>query len=203
MNLLKENGMTSASSKMVITFCMLVKNRRRLVAALGSLNPTIRSNEIVADAIKFINTSCSDTTRELKLMPTVKIPDSFPEICAIIYITDIISTSNTNTTTIANMLVAKLWAASLAFHPDVQEINRRATEAEWNRWGAGGRTNRNEEVIRFNPEIYQNAANDKIQLVNPTGANVIIPEGGYKMTDIEAWVTSWYNHIRGAPMITM
>jgi len=99
---------------------------------------------------------------------TLKIPDSFPDICAII---EIVENSNEDDEAIATRIVTAMWAASLNWDATCQAANRAAVEEAWNSWGksAGKKTNAAGQALAFDASIYANQALDKVLLRNVNG----------------------------------
>lgn len=148
------------------------KNRERLLQGMAirtnlSAIPTVQAAMVFVNGSTVATTSAQTATK----VATLKIPDSFPEICALLHILENITETDAD---IADAILASMWASSLNWGPAEQAINRAACERAWNSWGAsaGKKTNSANHVIAFDPDIYANQSNDQVLLVDGTGATV-------------------------------
>jgi hypothetical protein len=198
-NVLRNNNIPSAVAMMTIQLTMATKNYTRLKSGFAALPTGISSNVVVKQTMQFINTHCcAKTDKAGAKMPTVKIPDSFPEICSLVHAQGLyvylqgrdISADELAKQTV--ILVKKLWFASIAMDPTLQDLNKTATKEEWDRWGTspGVKSNSKGETIQFDEEIYVNQANDKIPLINMDGTIFVIPSGGYTLDDVLEWLSN-------------
>jgi hypothetical protein len=164
------------------------KNLKRINDALA-VQTNIAAIPEVMSASEFLRDNCVGTTpnQVAGKIATVKIPDSFPEICILLYI---VSYRLVPTNDLADDIIASLWSSSLAWGANEQERNKVYVKRAWDSWGtsSGKKQNSLGQTIQFDEEIYANQAADKIMLLNPNGSeapfeinaasgNVGIPDG--------------------------
>jgi hypothetical protein len=190
----KKAGLSASAAKMVIQLTMQMKNYNRIISGKTTLNQPAKADPIIKEVFMFIENYCCVTTKNAgDKMPTVKIPESFPDICSLIYFISLMvlfkgSPPSTIDYYVTEML-KKPWAASLALDSSCQIINRTAVEKMWNSWSKSSGTKNNSlgEVLAFKPDIYSNQETDSIALMNADGSKFPIPTNGYSKLDIITW----------------
>jgi len=191
LNLLSHAGMDSLKAKILIQLCMQVKNYARLRSGLDLNKESWAGSAMLVDVRKFLEDyCCTETKKAGNKMPTVKIAESFPEICFLIHVTTFAMMSGSNLTSemIENCVASSVrqpWIASLALDDSLQAINKAAVKNLWDSWGNGTKKDSNGDVIKFHEEFYANQANDKIKLVD-FAAQEIAPTNGstYSLKDL-------------------
>lgn len=190
LKLLVKANMTTEKAKILIQLTMQVKNYSRLKIGLEFHKESWANHPVINDVKKFIEDHCCQSTKNAgEKMPTVKIPESFPEICFMIHVTTFALVPTTAITqnqveALIDDMLMKPWMASLALDPTLQAINKAAVKAMWDTWGAGGKKNSSNEQIKFEDAYYENQANDKIMLLDLQG-NTINPVDGVAYTKAE------------------
>lgn len=165
-------------------------NRKRLVEGMAT-NAELFNDAKGEALVKFIDRYTVATTKEHRLgrICTLKIDTSFPDICSLIYVA---GHESNDPPRVAAALVEQLWFASISMADEVQEVNKAAVKKEWDSWGesSGKKTNSSGEKIKFDEEIYLNAATDNILLLSKNGSEVIPLDAakGYTMEEIVFWV---------------
>lgn len=167
---LRDAKVSMVTAKLIVQVTMSMKTRKKILAYFNTIpGKTLDKNYPLLKM--FFEKHCQDnTTIENAKMPTVKIPDSVPDICAIIFVQSqqpIKSASKE----IAEKLVKELWASSIFWSEELQAKNKESTKMQWNSWAktAGTKIDRNGKVLGFDEEIYSNSENDKIPLMNLDG----------------------------------
>jgi hypothetical protein len=197
-----QTSTTPETMKILMQLFMNVKNRKRVMSGLA-LDPDLMADPQMKEVVSFIDKYTSQGTQDQTLtkMPVVKIPDSFPDICACLFVTTSLLKGMTDSSAIVDAMIKKSWASSLAFDDDIQGVNEVAVEAMWNSWAkTPGKTKNFEgKELKFDEEIYKNSANDKILLFNPNGTTVAIPsnETGYDRAILITWVETWKGATKG------
>lgn len=145
------------------------KTEARINEAL-TVQTSIAAVQEVKEAADFLRNHCVASTPLQKpgKIATVKIPDSFPEICVLLYV---VSYRDRKPEELADQIIEKMWSASIAWAPDEQNRNQVAVKAAWDSWGktSGKKKNSLGDIISFDAEIYENQRNDKIRLVDENG----------------------------------
>jgi len=195
-----DTSTTAETVKLVLQLMMSVKNRKRVIEGI-KLSSTLKGDPELTAAVDFLEKHCSESTRNQTdtKMPVVKIPDSFPELCAGMFVTICCLKGVTNEDVIFKELIEKPWIASLALHPDVQAVNKAAVERMWNSWGksAGTKKNHAGDILKFDDEIYANAEADAIPLINFDGSPVTMSGPGYDEQEIKDWIKKWLQDVIG------
>lgn len=164
------------------------KNLDRLGQGMA-VRPTLSSVGTVQTAMNFISTATVGKVEDQTAtrVCALKIPDSFPEVCAAIHILERPGAMEGD---LADEVIAANWSSSLNYDSATQEVNRLAVKAKWDSWGtsAGKQTNKKGEKIAFDAGIYANQANDKIRLRDMTGAAFAATDNGITRTGMIAYI---------------
>jgi len=202
MDRIKIAKLSRSSSLIVIQLTMQMRNYARLLSGKAMISNEVVNDIYVKEAFQFIENHCCATTKNSGMkMPTVKIPESFPEICSLVYIMGFIIKNKTIDKTtaqkITRVMVSQPWAASLALDDNLQNLNKDSVMKMWNSWGKSSGTKKDSlgTVIAFNEEIYANQIMDKIELLDLKGGIVNSPITGYTEDDISNWILQLANQM--------
>lgn len=186
--------------KLLMQLLMSVKNRKRVLDGI-KLSSTLQNDNEMKKVSSFLEKNCSESTRNQtdSKMPAVKIPDSFPDICSILFVTTCCLKGSSDPKKIFDELITKAWFSSIALAVSEQDLNKAAVKKMWDSWGtsAGVKKNNSGEVLKFDEEIYSNSEADKISLIQPNGLPLTIPTAGYTESDILKWISSWVSEASG------
>jgi len=190
-------GMTVEAIKFIVHVTMTMKNFKRLQAHFNNASSPDATQQYFVLCKTFITKHCCESTSDTR-MPTVKIPESIPEICALLSVEADMVKGISDVATIANKIVTSTWSASLAFDDTLQAANKASVQLAWDSWGLSGKVDKNKQPIKFHDEFYQNQAADKILLLDASFKTVPIPTGqsGYSQADMEAWVQMIFDAIK-------
>jgi hypothetical protein len=179
--------------KILIQIMMGDKNQKRLMKGLKVLGKERKDPDFKAVAL-FIEKSCVNSTLNQvpSKFPSVKIAESFPDVCSMLFVTTAFMIGMIETDRIYAVMIKKPWFASLDLDPAVQEENKKHVREMWDSWGnSGGKVNNTKgEKIAFVEEYYENQANDSIELYNADGNKFSAGSTGYTEVDIKSWISA-------------
>jgi hypothetical protein len=182
------SGVNAQVALGVFEITMAQNNRARIVKGAKAW-PALFESDVDKAILEFVINRTVQTTKEHQVnkICTLKIPNSFPEICATIFV---INKSAEASSVIADSLITQLWSGSLYYNEALQALNKAAVKEAWDSWGASTGTTKNSkgEQIKFDESIYSSQAADKIRLVNFDGSQVNPGTNGYSKTELVAWV---------------
>lgn len=183
------NARLDVSTQLALFELTMAQNNKARIVKGAKTQPELFPDGPKKNALNFIINNCVQKTAEHKLnkVCSLKIPSSFPEICAVLFV---IHNKTKPEAVIVKELIEQLWFASIAMSEAMQEKNKAASKAEWDSWGnsIGQTKNAKGTVIAFDEEIYKSQAADKINLIDLEGVVVEPAASVYTEAEVLAWV---------------
>lgn len=176
---LAEAGMTQRGFIYLLGAMGVVKSRRRLIEGFTRLQNANRHTQVCGEVLSYLTTHTCARTREQRrgVVCAARIPDSFPELTALIFVRSARRVT-------AQQLVRQPWMARVHLCRAGRQRNREAFQGEWKR------VNRlqwmDEEALARCENVYGMLQRDEMRLVDAQGRKV--GRGEYTMQALEEYI---------------